>query len=246
MSSADEPWHGSFGPLVTICSETNVLHRRALEFLMYHVKYPRTRHVPWSPGSTSDDLLSDSLLPLHGKRVIVTEKMDGENSSLYRDGYHARSLDSRHHPSRNWVKAMHASIAHLIPEGWRVCGENLYALHSIAYNELPSYFLMFSIWNEHNQCLSWDETVEWANLLGLTHVPVLYDGMYDEARLRAMKPDTDVSEGYVVRLAESFSFSDFGAVVAKWVRTNHVQSEEHWMHKAVVPNGLGPKYGEGQ
>ncbi len=176
----------------------------------------------------------------------MTEKMDGENSSLYRDGYHARSLDSRHHPSRNWVKAMHAGIAHLIPEGWRVCGENLYALHSIAYNELPSYFLMFSLWNEHNQCLAWDETVEWANLLGLTHVPVLYDGIYDEAHLRAMKPDTEVVEGYVVRLAESFSFSEFGDVVAKWVRTNHVQSEEHWMHKAVVPNGLAPNCGDGQ
>ncbi len=176
----------------------------------------------------------------------MTEKMDGENSSLYRDGYHARSLDSRHHPSRNWVKAMHAGIAHLIPEGWRVCGENLYALHSIAYDALPSYFLMFSIWNDNNQCLAWDETVEWADLLGLSHVPVLYDGTYDEARLRAMKPDTDVSEGYVVRLAESFSFSEFGDVVAKWVRTNHVQSEEHWMHKAVVPNGLTPNCGDGQ
>lgn len=36
--------------------------------------------------------------------VVITEKMDGENTTLYRDGLHARSLDSRHHPSRNWVK----------------------------------------------------------------------------------------------------------------------------------------------
>lgn len=211
---------------------------------MYRVKYPRTRHVPWSPGATSDDILSESLRPLHGRRVVVTEKMDGENTSLYRDGLHARSLDSRHHQSRNWVKAMHGSMSHLIPEGWRVCGENLYALHSIAYSSLASFFLVFSIWDENNNCLSWQDTVEWTRVLGLCHVPQIYEGGYDDALLRGLKPDTEVSEGYVVRPAEGFAFAEFGEMVAKWVRTNHVQSEEHWMYKAVVPNALAPKLGE--
>ena len=211
---------------------------------MHRVKYPRTRHLPWSPGSTSDDLFADSLLPFHGQRVIVTEKMDGENTSLYRDGLHARSIDGRHHPSRDWVKSMHGQMAHLIPEGWRVCGENVYAFHSIRYSELPSYFLMFSIWDDKGQCLSWDETVEWSKLLGLDHVPVLYDGLFHEAKLRAMAPDTTVTEGYVVRLASGFSFDDFQNAVAKWVRTDHVQSEEHWMHKTVIPNSLASREGE--
>ncbi len=213
---------------------------------MHRVKYPRTRHLPWSPGSTSDDLFADSLLPFRGQRVIVTEKMDGENTSLYRDGLHARSIDGRHHPSRDWVKAMHGRMAHQIPEGWRVCGENLYALHSIAYAALPSFFLMFSVWNEQNHCLSWDETVEWAALLGLAHVPVLFDGIYDEHALRELAPDTSVTEGYVVRLASRFAYADFGDSVAKWVRTNHIQSEEHWMHKPVVPNRLASQEGEEQ
>lgn len=211
---------------------------------MHRVKYPRTRHLPWSPGSTSDDLFSDSLRSLHKQRVIVTEKMDGENTSLYRDGLHARSIDGRHHPSRNWVKAMHGGMAHLIPKGWRICGENLYALHSIGYATLPSYFLMFSVWNEQNQCLGWEETVDWSKRLGVSHVPVLYDGVFDEARLRAMSPDTSISEGYVVRLAREFSFEEFPEAVAKWVRRNHVQSEEHWMHKAIVANGLASDDGE--
>lgn len=211
---------------------------------MHRVKYPRTRHLPWSPGSTSDDLYSDSLLPFAGRPVIVTEKMDGENTTLYRDGLHARSIDGRHHPSRNWVKAMHGNMAHLIPSGWRVCGENLYALHSIGYQELPSYFLVFSIWNEENHCLSWEETTQWCRRLGLIHVPVLFDGLYDEALLRQMAPNTEHSEGYVVRFADSFAFEVFAEAVAKWVRPNHVVSEEHWMHKRVVPNGLASEDGE--
>ncbi len=210
---------------------------------MHRVKYPRTRHLPWSPGSTSDDLFADSLLAFQGQRVIVTEKMDGENTTLYHDGLHARSIDGRHHPSRDWVKAMHGRMAHLIPKGWRVCGENLYALHSVGYPALPSYFLMFSIWDENNRCLSWDETVDWSELLGLMPVPVLFDGLYDEAMLRELAPDTTVSEGYVVRLAADFAFAEFSDAVAKWVRTNHVQSEEHWMHKSVVPNGLAAQNG---
>lgn len=26
--------------------------------------------------------------------------------------------------------------------------------------------------------------------------------------------------------------------VGKWVRANHVQTDDHWMHQAVVPNKL--------
>ena len=95
------------------------------------------------------------------------------NCTMYSDGSPARSIDSRHHPSRDWLKSLQGRVGHLIPAGWRVCGENMYALHSLGYDKLPSYFLVFSIWNEKNECLSWDDTVEWCELLGLTHVPVL-------------------------------------------------------------------------
>jgi hypothetical protein len=205
---------------------------------MTHRKYPRTCHLPWSPGATSDDVTLESVGCFAGQRVIVTEKMDGENTTLYRDHLHARSLDSRHHPSRNWVKALHGSMAHLIPEDWRVCGENLYAQHSLAYESLPTYFLVFSVWNEENLCLSWDETVEWVELLGLQTVPVVYDGDFDEEYLENLELDLEKVEGYVVRLAESFHYDDFRTSMAKWVRTGHVQTDQHWMHKDVVSNGL--------
>ena len=47
----------------------------------------------------------------------VKEKMDGENTSLYQDGFHARSIDGRHHSSRDWVKGFWAQIAQDIPFG---------------------------------------------------------------------------------------------------------------------------------
>lgn len=203
-----------------------------------YYKYPRTPHLPWSPGATSDDVWS--VANFEGKRVIVTEKMDGENTTMYRDHIHARSIDSRHHESRSWVKALHQQLAHQIPQGWRLCGENCFAEHSIRYEQLPSYFLLFSIWDEDNHCLSWEETVEWAQLLELVVPSVLFDGVWEERTIRDLdgRLDLTLQEGYVVRTADGFDYAEFSSHVAKWVRADHVTSDTHWMHKQVIPNQL--------
>jgi hypothetical protein len=222
------------------------------EFTDY-VKYPRTYHLPWSPGQTKDDRVMEYVknpfartqngmgLPIDGLAVVVTEKMDGENTTMYRNYIHARSLDSRNHPSRNWVKNLHARIKHDIPEGWRICGENLYAKHSILYTDLPSYFVGFSIWNEKNICLSWDETVDWFNLLDIPYPKVLYIGGFTEEKIRPlMTPGQEPEgvEGYVIRSMARFPYSKFRTHVAKYVRANHVHTHGHWMREQMTVNQL--------
>ncbi|MFE9295605.1 RNA ligase family protein [Streptomyces niveus] len=202
--------------------------------------YPRTVHVPWSPGVSSDDVRGGDLDGLRGREVVVTEKMDGENTTLYGDGLHARSLDSGHHPSRAWVKALQGRIGALIPDGTRVCGENLYARHSIAYEELESWFYGFSVW-DGEWCLGWDETVRVLRRLGIPVPRVLWRGVFDERALRGLKLDPARQEGYVVRTVEGFVREEFGRRLAKWVRPHHVQTDTHWMHAAVVENGLGAR-----
>ena len=205
------------------------------------VKYPRTYHLPWSPGVTKDDRIQTDLSGFEDQEVIVTEKLDGENTTLYRDYMHARSVDYEPHPSRSWIRATHSRLAHDIPEGWRVCGENLFAKHSIHYKNLTSYFQVFSIWNEKNECLSWDETLEWSQLLQLPTVPVLYRGPWDEKALRALTPTSpqgDPCEGYVVRVAAAFRYREFRSKVAKFVRAQHVQTHGHWMRQTIERNGL--------
>lgn len=216
-----------------------------LHLFTSRVKYPRTYHLPWSPGVTDDDrVMDDPDAAFGGAEVVVTEKCDGENTTFYKDYLHARSTDYAAHPSRDRVRALHATLAHDIPDGWRICGENLYALHSIAYSALPSYFLVFSIWNERNECLSWDDTILWAQLLGLQVVPVLHRGPWDEAAVRALDGVTTsqiggVREGYVVRLATGFHYRAFRRSVAKYVRANHVVHRDgHWSNRPVVPNRL--------
>ena len=198
-----------------------------------YVKYPRTYHLPWSPGATDDDRVMKDTGVFAGRRVIVTRKMDGENFSGYRDYCHARSVDGRSHYTRDWAKNFWMQRSYELPEGWRVCAENLYAVHSIRYDNLPGYLLGFSIWTDRNECLSWDETVEWFTLLDMPTVPVIYDGVWDEAVIKKLyneKTDRDVHEGYVVRVADAFAYKDFKTSVAKFVRADHVATQKHWFY----------------
>jgi hypothetical protein len=205
-----------------------------------YYKYPRTFHLPWSPGSSSDDKVLQDLSCFDGKTIVITEKMDGENCNLYNDKIHARSIDSKDHESRHWVKGMWGNIKNEIPNGWRICGENLFAKHSLFYDDLPSYFLVYSIWNEHNECLSWNDTLEVCNLLNLTPVRVIDVITYDENYLRNLstKIDTDKVEGFVIRNSESFGYNEFQYNVAKWVRESHVTTNEHWMFEKIIENKL--------
>jgi hypothetical protein len=202
-------------------------------------KYPRTYHVTWSEGCTSDDKKLITMEHFKGKMVVVTEKMDGENTTIYSDGSnHARSVDSRYHDSRSYVKSLASKICStglILPEE-RICGENLFAKHSIYYDNLDDYFLAFSIW-DGNWCKSWESTIARCVDVGIKTVPVLYRGVYDEKIIKNIKLRQDM-EGYVIRLDEGFYLNEFSKSVAKFVRKNHVQTDKHWMEQEIVKNKL--------
>lgn len=206
-----------------------------------YVKYGRTNHLNWSPGITDDDRILPSTSVFDGRRVIVTKKLDGENTTMYRDHIHARSIDSRGGEDRAWVKQFWSNISYHLDDGWRICGENMWAEHSIHYDNLKSYFYGFSMWTDRNFCLDWDEMLVYFEVLGIEPVPVLYDGIWDEAKVRSLEKTLDFSkdEGYVVRTADGFPYSEFKNRIAKFVRKGHVQTTKHWRAgRAFTPNGL--------
>lgn len=214
---------------------------KVLDLFTHYVKYPRTFHLPWSPGMSDDDRIHKSTEQWYGREVVVGIKMDGENTSCYTDHIHARSVNSGPHPSRDRIKAMWAQFCGDIPVGWRICCENVYATHSIHYTDLTSYLIGFGVWTDKNLCLGWDETLEWFELLGIEPNKTLYEGVYDEELIKGLgdRLDFDRDEGYVVRLRDSFRYNEYRKYVGKFVRTGHVQTAKHWMMgQAVVPNEL--------
>lgn len=208
-----------------------------------YVKYPRTPHLPWSKGATTDDVFTSKQSVAHFasmREVVITEKMDGENTTLYSDYLHARAIVGIEHPSRSWIKALHASIKHDIPTNMRLCGENLYAKHSIHYDNLINYFMIFSIFDD-DRCISWDDTVACAHMLNLITVPILYKGPWNYQICKefdSMALISDKFEGYVVRNSDAFLYDNYADNIAKYVRPHHITTSDHWRNEAMILNKL--------
>lgn len=202
-----------------------------------YFKYPRTFHLPYSETITDDDkrLKADDHF-YEMTEVVVSEKMDGQNQTIYSDGYyHARSIDGHGKKWDNWLKQYIQSWHYNIPNGWRVCGECLFAKHSIDYH-FPNdghLFQVFSIYDDRNVCLSYEQTWMWCDLLGLKEVPIIYVGKYDKNKiLKRFNEYKSLQEreveGFVIRNIDEFKYEDFSKNVGKYVRANHVQIDEHW------------------
>lgn len=210
-----------------------------------HIKYPRTYHLPWSKG-TKDDRTLENVDCFLNKNVIVSIKMDGENFTGYNDYCHARSIDSNNHASRNKAKSIWFEKSYLLQDNIRVCCENLYARHTIEYDNLKSYLQIISVWRK-DLCLNWDETTKYSELLSIPTVDVIYDGKYNYDIINNLyrkykQNSTDNVEGYVIRLKNEFYYEDFKNSVAKFVEPNFRQAvqeiDSHWLKKPIIPNKL--------
>jgi len=204
-------------------------------------KYPRTPHLPWSPGITRDDLKLKSVSHLINTKLLVSEKIDGSNTCLESGGLCFSRSHSRTptHPSFDMLKALAATIS--IPSGLQVFGEWVYATHSIKYDALPTYFLVFAVHDtEGKTWLSWNNVCDIASSLGLTMIAELHRYVFEnELQLREITKPKQRSvygaaerEGIVIRTAAAFTDNEFNRCVAKWVRTNHVKTDKHWSHRS--------------
>ena len=157
-------------------------------------KYFRTPHVPWSVGGTADDKKVAGVGHLLGKRIRVSEKLDGENSTLTREGVFARSHDGPPvHPSNDWIKSRWAERRHLISPGLSVFVENVFALHSIWYARMAAerqYLHVIGV-RDDSTGVHWstEEVDMMAEELGLPVAPVIFDGVVNtEEELQRIMP----------------------------------------------------------
>lgn len=200
-------------------------------------KYPRTYHLPWSPGTTSDDRISKSVESLIKREIVITEKLDGSNTSITKSGVYGRShADFTRNPwdVKSWE--IWNLIKNDLSNGVYLFGEGMYGIHSIEYTNLTSYFYIFGV-RDNNIWIDWDSVEEYAYLLDLPTAPVLFRGVVNsEKELKELteslvsQPSSlgGSSEGIVVRNANSFHNDDFSQNIMKWVKKGHVQTDEHW------------------
>ncbi len=201
-------------------------------------KYNRTYHLPWSPGATSDDKISTDVNNLVGTEIVITEKLDGENTGMTDKGVYARSHAAfTTSPWSREVRLLHKmKVEDQLGEGVFLFGENMEGVHSIEYTNLDSYFYIFGV-RDNNIWIPWQQVEEYSYLLDIPTVPVLFKGVVSSVKELKSLVDDLVSkqselggeiEGVVVRSAGMFHNDDFAENVMKWVRKDHVQTDEHW------------------
>jgi hypothetical protein len=220
-------------------------------------KYPRTFHLPNSPGGTNDDKRLPDWECFRGKILMATEKIDGSNVCMTPSDLFARSHSGPPtHESFDWLKAKYNRDLK-----WRIndlrakhgnveifC-EYAYAVHSIEYDVLPSYLFVIGA-RMSDYWLSWGDTADVATGLGLPTVPVIAwpPTLMNSASGDKLAPIIEkyaaisgrygTKEGVVIRNYYGFEDKDFSKNVGKYVRANHVQTDEHWTNQQIQKQRL--------
>ncbi len=183
------------------------------------------------------------------KEIVVTEKVDGGNESLLREACLPRAMDKNSfmygHESRNWIKSFWSNIKNDIPDDLIISVENMFAQHTIHYDLLPSFAIGLGVWSKSkNSLLSYDECLEWFELLGITPAPLLYRGIYNEDEInkcftgKSKLATNSIQEGYVVRLTEEIPRIDFKNKVFKFVSNKFLIGSEHWSKTQITLNKI--------
>lgn len=212
-------------------------------------KYPSTPHWPWSPTVHKDDRVHSNPEFFLNKQVVITEKLDGGNTCLWNGNVYARSTSQP--ATQGWfamVKKHHAfkTLVDKHYPRW-IYGEDLYGVHSIEYDPMPEdkTFYPFAVryitdnapGPENDMFASWDVVEQEASIMGVETVPLVMVTRFDnvneitetfEHYIQQTSLLGGECEGFVMRVFNKFEAKDFALNVCKYVRPNHVQTDEHW------------------
>lgn len=211
-------------------------------------KFPRTPHLPWSPGGTRDDRRLDTVDHLLGIPLVITEKLDGSNICMTYDSFFARSHGAKPtHASFDLAKAYHGYVQYMLQSHLSFFFEYCFAVHSIKYDALPAHIFLIGVRDEReHKWLSWADTHMHSDFtLKCPTVPPLESITFSDRKALvevtedlARKPSMfgGEREGIVIRPMREFR--NFDKHVAKWVRKDHVKTDDHWKHQPIVVQNL--------
>lgn len=115
-------------------------------------KYPRTYHIHGSKGCI--DKNSVPFPKCEGTRLIIEEKVDGScvsvgflNGEMYVHHRNTLATGPEFDLFKRFLKANEEELYCILDERYIMYGEWLYAKHTIFYDDLPSYFLEYDVYD---------------------------------------------------------------------------------------------------
>lgn len=203
-------------------------------------KYPRTYHFSFSPEVHSDDKVIDFEYEdkILNSEIVITLKMDGGNCCIKEEGVFARThAMPTICETFNYIKNVHYyGKLDLLNKNYWYFGENMFAIHSIQYNELEDYFYVFNIYDKENDIwLSWEDVKKEAKRCNFNVVKEIFVGKLNPKEIKKLLENSlkltffgGFAEGFVIRTVDSFTTEEFEQKVCKYVRKGHVKTDEHW------------------
>lgn len=217
-------------------------------------RFPHTPHLEWlGAGEPRDDkvLTPAEASALLTSDVVVEEKLDGANIGLSLGGDARLRVQNR---GQYLVEPLAGQFARLTP--WLaqhtdatlavlnndliLFGEWCAARHSLAYDHLPDWFLLFDVYDRARQRF-WTSTHRnaLAQRAGLKHVDQVASGRFSLAQLKALlatRPSlysNGPMEGLIIRRESA----DECESRAKLVRADFTQAiGDHWRRRTIEWN----------
>jgi len=219
-------------------------------------RFPHTPHLAWlGPGAPRDDkvLAAKEATALLAGEVVVEEKLDGANLgiSLAEDGtLRLQNRGQYLHPPfagqfqrlGGWIAAHELALRRELSPGLILFGEWCAARHSVAYDRLPDWLIVFDVYDRsEHKFFSTARRDALAQRLGLAVVRTVSRGRTTRADLTrrlCAEPSGYRSgpiEGFVIRKETS----DWLLARAKLVHPEFVQGiGEHWRRRSIEWNRL--------
>ena len=219
-------------------------------------RFPHTSHLAWlSPGQPRDDkvLSGAEAAALLSVPVLLEEKVDGANLgfSIGPDGdvraqnrgqYLERPYSGQFAKLNSWLAQREEALFDALSGNLILFGEWMAAVHSLTYDRLPDYLLVFDIYDrERGRFWSTRRRDALAVRLGLAIVPTVGRGRYTLKELESLVITGQSAyrdgphEGLYVRVEDE----DWLLQRAKIVRPDFTQAiQTHWRAKTLRWNIL--------
>ena len=219
-------------------------------------RFPRTPHIAWlAEASPRDDKLlspAEAEALLDGE-VVIEEKIDGANLgiSLGPDGdlrlqnrgqFLMPPYGGQFARLGSWLAPKENAVFDALDENQILFGEWCAARHSVAYDRLPDWFLLFDVYDRsEDKFWSASRRDTLAGEIGLSIVPRLFQGRTTVPELKELVGSavSQFREGTVEGVVLRSETPQWLVSKAKLVRSDFVQNiEEHWRGRAIEWNRL--------
>ena len=216
-------------------------------------RYPRTPHWPGSGTAGAGERIVQRPEDFINNPIVITEKIDGANTRLF-DGEALPRGGSRTVPWLAMARKHHAWKLAGHPESGCIYAEDIYGVHSITYGPVPEdrTTMAFALLQCHQtgpRFATQEQLQETCAALNIPLVPVVYQGtvsslteMHQLITKEMTRPSAlqGPREGLVIRRNITFAPEQLHRHTCKFVRPNHVQTDQHWSRNWQPCHTLSP------